>query len=174
MERKPDKPLAFNQQAVLKAEMIAHMVMAQLTPYKIAQAMGMTLYGLKQIMIRPEYQEIEDRVAGRAQKKVEEASDRNLERRMALKVEVEDAVSEAVGLLLKTLREKNDLRAALEILDREPQHQFSKASRSQTEAKAPSTISSAALADAVREADITSKIMRSAENLEPDQTFPKA
>lgn len=87
---------------------------------------------------------------------------------------MEDAVAEAIHVLLGALREKKDLRAALEILDRDPQHQFGKASRSQVETKAPSTISSAALADAVKEADITNKIMRAAEDLNPNETFPKA
>lgn len=166
--------MSLNRQFEIKAELIAHMVVAGVARPKIAKALDLTYHGLDGILSTPEYQTIESRVAGRAKQKMQEITDARMEKRLALKAEVEDAVSEAIGVLLKALREKKDLRAALEILDRDPRHDFTKASRQAEIREKTPAISSEALATAIKEADVTDKIIRAAENLEVNQTFPKA
>lgn len=166
--------MSLNRQFEIKAELIAHMVVAGVARPKIAVALNLTYKGLDGILSTPEYQTIEARVAGRATKQMQEITDRRIEKRLELKTEVEDAVSEAIHLLLQKLRKEKDLRAALEILDRDPRHDFTKASRqAEIREKAPA-ISSEALASAIKEADMTQKIIWAAENLETNQTFPKA
>jgi hypothetical protein len=85
--------------------------------------------------------------------------DARLAKRAEMERDLEDALPEAMQVLLDHVREKRDLRAALEVFDRDPAHQFVKASRTASENQTPA-ISSEALATAVKEAEWTHKIMQ--------------
>jgi len=153
-----------NRQNEMNAELIAQLVVAGVERPKVARSLDMTYPTLDRIMSTPEYQAIEDRVAGRTKKKMEELADERLKTRLGLKVEVEDAVAAAIDVLLRKLRknDKDQLRAALEILDRDPLHQFTKASRQADSRDNAPQLSDEAFAEAVKEAAITRKIVEEA------------
>jgi hypothetical protein len=93
--------------------------------------------------------------------------DTRLAKRAQMETEVEDAVPEALQVLLDNVRKKRDLRAALEVLDRDPCHQFGKAARVPPPVETPQPgISSEALATAIKEADITYNLMKGASALD--------
>jgi len=92
--------------------------------------------------------------------------DAQLAKRAEMGTEVEDAVPEVLQVRLDNMRKKRHLRAALEVLDRDPAHQFSKTPRTQpVDAQTPQ-MSSEALADAIKEADITYNMMKYASALD--------
>jgi hypothetical protein len=144
------------------AEQVARMMVAGMKPHEIAQELGYSYAGLQRIIQCPEYVEIETQV----RKKMNDKMDEVLDRRAEMKKEVEAAVPEAIKLLLDAMREKHDLRAALELLDRDPKRDFVKASRSQPVEPEKTGISSEALASLVRDADLTHKIMQQASALD--------
>jgi len=153
-----------NRQNDMTAELVAQLVVAGVARPKIARALDMTYVALDRIMTTPEYQAIEDRIAARTKKKMEELTDERLKQRLGLKDEVEDAVAEAIDVLLCKLRkkDKDQLRAALEILDRDPLHDFTKASRQvDNRGKTPS-LSPEAFSNAVKEASVTHKMITEA------------
>ena len=116
-----------NHKNDMTAELIAQLVVAGVARPKIARSLDMTYLALDRIMSTPEYHAMENRIAARTKKKMEELADARLEKRLGLKVEVEDAVDEALRVLLAKLNDpdsKEQLRAALEILDRDPLHDF--------------------------------------------------
>src|SRR5262249_6275119 len=121
----------------------------------------------------PEYQTIEERVAKSTIDYMDERLKERINQRIKLGEEMEDAVGEAVKVLLDALRKKKDFRAALEVLDRDPKHMFAKGSR-QMERNSRPVISAEALSDAVKQADVTEKIMKAAERMASDQTIAKA
>ena len=152
-----------NRQNDMTAELIAELVVAGVARPKIARALGMTYLALDRIMSTPEYQAIEDRIAARTKRKMEELADARLEKRLGLKVEVEDAVAKAIDILLAKLTDpKEQLRAALEILDRDPLHDFTKASRQKDPREKAPSISSEAFSNAIKEAGITHTIITEA------------
>jgi hypothetical protein len=145
-----------------KAELIARLHLADLTKREIAKQMEMTYAGIDRIMRTDEYKTIEQQIkAGMIEK-----LDGRLEKRMALKREVEDAVPEAIRVLLDHLRTKRDLKAALEILDRDPHHILGKVSRPTLQQASNPHISSEAMAKAVKDAELTHKLMQAAPVLE--------
>jgi hypothetical protein len=77
--------------------------------------MGMSYEGLIRITRCQEYLQIEERVRNAVVGKM----DAQLAKRAEMGTEVEDAVPEALQVLLDNMRKKRDLRAALEVLDRE-------------------------------------------------------
>jgi hypothetical protein len=150
-----------NRQVEIKAEQIARMVVKGLPRTKIAIEMGMTYDGLTRIFRCEEYIEIETRVRSELLGKM----DQRLAQRARMECEIEDAVPEAMQVLLDNVRKKRDLRAALEVLDREPSGQFSKSRRDERAELKPG-ISSEALANALKEADLTNKIVKHASVLD--------
>ena len=166
--------MPLNRQKEIRAELIANMVVAGVERPKIARALDMTYPNLRQLMSTPEYQIIEERIANQVKGQMDEITSERVKRRLALKEEVEDAVSDAIQVLLQKLRKDKDLRAALEILDRDPQHDFAKGSRqAEVKLKTPA-ISSEAMSNALKEAEITQKIIQAAEKLTGDEKFPEA
>jgi len=147
-----------NRQNEMTAELIAQLVLAGIKPPKIAHALGLRHIQLASIMDTAEYEAVEQRITNHSIQKMQDIADARLERGLALKEEVEDAVGEAIQLLLKKLRKDEDLKAALEILDRDPRHQFAKASRQDPRENAPS-ISAEAFSNAIKEAGITHKMI---------------
>lgn len=160
-----------NRQVEIKAEQIARMIVKGLPKTKIAIEMGMTYDGLQRITRCPEYIAIEDRVRNSLTGKM----DARLAQRARMEADVEDAIPEAMQILLDNVRKKRDLRAALEVLDRDPSGQF-------TKRKAPSApneslatgISSEALATALKEADVTHKIIQAASRSSEDDKIATA
>jgi hypothetical protein len=144
-----------NRQVEIKAEQIARMIVKGLPKTRVAIEMGMTYEGLQRITRCPEYLQIEERVRATVLGKM----DARLDKRAQMEAEVEDAVPEAMKVLLDHVRQKRDLRAALEVLDREPTRTFAKQQRPENATLQPG-ISSEALASALKEADVTQRIMQ--------------
>ena len=110
------------RQVYIKAEQIARMRVKGIPMTRIAIEMGMSYDGLVRITRDPEFLKIEESVRNFVTQKM----DSRLEKRALMEDEVEDAVPEAMAVLLEQVRKKRDLRAALEVLDRDPQRQFAK------------------------------------------------
>jgi Zn-dependent M32 family carboxypeptidase len=87
---------------------------------------------------------------------------------------MEDAMPEAVEVLLQNLRQKHDLKAALEVLDRDPQRQSAKGSRSGQSTNVgvgvQVRIDSQALAQAIDEANKTHEMIERATKSKPALT----
>ena len=128
--------------------------------------MDMSYEGLIRVTRCQEYLQIEERVRNA----VVGTMDARLAKRAEMETEVEDAVPEALQVLLDNVRKKGDLRAALEVLDRDPSHQFGKTARvpPPVDTLKPS-ISSEALASAVKEAEITYNMMKRADALDSEK-----
>jgi hypothetical protein len=80
----------------------------------------------------PEYQDIDAEVRRSALGSMDATLARRTdvaEIREEIRDEMENAVPEAWRVLIHNLRQKRDLKAALEILDRDPQRQFAKGSQ---------------------------------------------
>ena len=139
-----------NHSGEIKADQIARMMVAGMSKTAIARELGMTFQGVTLLMEQPTYQAVEDEIRLRLNRKM----DRYLNKRARLlEQDMEAAVPEALKVLLDRVKQK-DLRAALEVLDREPSHRFTKASRTPDLNKVPA-ISSDALAKAIKEAERT-------------------
>lgn len=122
-----------NRQVEIKCEQIARMVVAGLKATRIAEQINMSYGGLQRILACPEYRVIEAKVRTGVIGKMDSV----LDRRAQLQQEVEDAVPEACKVLLEHVTKKRDLRAALELLDRDPQRTLTKSTR--TEQSMPAT-----------------------------------
>ena len=142
-----------NNQVLIKAKQIARMVIKGIPKTRIAIEMGMSYDGIMRITRCEEYKAIEFEVLN---EKVLDKMDARLEKRAQMEDQVEDTVPEALQVLLDHVKQKRDLKAALEVLDRDPKRQFTKASRN---APPPDPQQAAAdngvLSAAVKEADIT-------------------
>lgn len=125
---------------------------------RIAIEMGMSYDGLYRITKQKEYLEIEEDV----RKDVTGMMDARLAKRAAMEKDMDDAVPEAFQVLLDGVRKKRDLKAALEVLDRDPRRQFTKASRNAPQEAEKALLPSEALASAVKDADVTHTILESA------------
>lgn len=146
------------RQVIIKAEQIARMVVKGMKGTRIAIELGMSYDGIQRILRNPDYLLIEDRI----RKEVLGRMDARLEKRAQMGEEVEDAVPEALAVLLDAVKKKRDLKAALEVLDRDPQRQFAKAKPQQPAAASGPQVSalpSDALAQAMADADITHTIL---------------
>lgn len=156
-----------------KAEQIARMLWQGYGRMRTARMMGMSYEGLLRITKLPEFLDIDAQI----RQQVLGAQDAALAKRAdvsqvrdELNNEMEDAVPEAWRVLMQNLKHKRDLRAALEILDRDPQHQFAKSTRPQQPATVGSvqvTIDSKALVQAVRDADKTHQMIERASTVKP-------
>ena len=111
-----------NRQVYIKAEQIARMRVKGIPMTRICIEMGMSYDGLVRITRDPTFLQIEDAVRQQVTGKM----DARLAQRAQMEDEVEDAVPEAMKVLLENMRAKRDLKAALEVLDRDPQRQFAK------------------------------------------------
>jgi hypothetical protein len=147
------------RQVTIKAEQIARMVVKGMPATKIAIELGMSYDGINRILRNPDYLYIEEQV----RKGVVGKMDARLDRRAQMGEEIEDAVPEALGLLLEAVRKKRDLKAALEVLDRDPQRQFAKSKPTQQAAATTPQVSGLppdALSQAIQDADITHDILK--------------
>lgn len=160
------------RQAYLKAEQIARMMIQGLRMGAIAQRMGMSYEGLLRITKTSEYIQIEDEVRKRVLGQMDAALDKRADIRQQMQDQMEDdAVPEAWKIVIENLKHKRDLKAALEILDRDPQHQFSKGLRPSGEAaqqfnQQHYVVDAKALAQAIQEADATHSIINKAATLQ--------
>ena len=111
-----------NRQVYIKAEQIARMIVKGWSKSKIAVQMGMSYDGLRRITECPEYIQIETAVRQQVTGKMDQV----LDKRAEMSDEIEDAVPDALRVLLDGVRHKHDLRAACEVLDRDPKRQFAK------------------------------------------------
>lgn len=154
-----------NRNVKLKAEQIARYVVGGCPLTRVALEMGMSYDGLLRITRTQEYLDIEDEVRrnvlGAMDAKLAARAD--LRQKMADEME-DDAVPEAFKIVLDNLRKKRDLKTALEVLDRDPRRQFARTNQNADAAgktaSAPAAvqrppIDSTALAEAIKEADIT-------------------
>jgi hypothetical protein len=109
------------------------MIVKGIPKSRIAIEFGMSYDGLTRITYQPEYLKIEEEVRRTMRQKM----DARLEQRAKMEDEVDDALPEAMQVLIDGVRKKKDLRAALELLDRDPMRQFAKGSKSTTGQGAP-------------------------------------
>lgn len=149
-----------NRQVQIKAEQIARMIVMGRKATSIAVEMGMSYDGLQRILRTPEYLQIEEQVRNGNLARM----DARLAKRADLQEEVEDSIPEAMQVLLDHVKQKRDLRAALELLDRDPRAQFAKNTRKPADAgdRQP-VLPSDVLQKAVKDADLTHQIMESAD-----------
>jgi hypothetical protein len=147
------------RRVIIKAEQIARMVVKGMKASRIAIEMGMSYDGVTRILRNPDYLRIEESI----RKGVTAKMDARLDKRAEMGEEIEDAVPEALGVLLEAVKKKRDLKAALEVLDRDPQRQFAKAKPTQPlQPSTPSvgSLPSDALAQAMQDADLTHNILQ--------------
>jgi hypothetical protein len=155
---------------IIKAEQIARMVVKGMNSSRIAIEMGMTSEGVSRILRNPDYLAIEESVRKGTLAKM----DARLEKRAEMGEDVEDAVPEALALLLEAVRKKRDLKAALEVLDRDPQRQFAKGNASRNAQAASPTatptlgsLPADALDQAIKDADLTHNILQTTQAAKP-------
>lgn len=156
-----------NRQVIIKAEQIARMVVKGIPLSRIAVEMGMSYLGLRRITMQPEYLKIEEAIRNEVTSKM----DARLAKRAEMEDDVDDAIPEALSILLDGVRKKRDMRAALELLDRDPSKQFAKNNTHQRIGQ-PSGIpnlSSDLLKAAAKHADATATQVAQA----PPQTQPQ-
>ena len=144
---------------LLKAEQIARMRVQGVPATKIALEMGMSYDGLLRILRTEEYLQIEQDVSGRLLGKMDARLDRRADMRQQVQEEVEDAVPEAMRLIINNLRKKQDLKSALEILERDPKRQFARGTvgtpMQQQAAQVRPPIDRGVLQTAMADADLT-------------------
>lgn len=101
-----------------------------LKDFQVAQLIGLSQGGLSRIIALPEYQEMEAALLETGITKLDEAVAGKAEEMKKL---FAPAVPAAMRTLMETVTQRRDLRAAvaasIEVLDRDPEHTFSKASR---------------------------------------------
>lgn len=156
-----------NRRVEIKAEQIARMVVKGWKGTQIAIEMGMSYDGLQRILRQPEYLAIEQRV----RQEVLGRMDARLAKRAALEEEVEDCVPEAMRILIDQVTKKRDLKAALELLDREPRRQFSKGkpgAQADAGGVAPG-LGNEALGAAIKDADLTHSLIQKKQQVADQQ-----
>jgi hypothetical protein len=146
-----------NRQVEIKCEQIARMIVKGLPKTKIAIEMGMSYDGLMRITRDKDYLFIEENV----RKGVTDKMDARLAKRAEMGGEMEDAVPEAMRILIDQVTKKRDLRAALEVLDRDPRRQFAKSTSTRVDPLQPGTpvMTSEHLSTIVSKADITHQML---------------
>lgn len=163
--------MAMQRRAIIKAEQIARMVVKGMAGTKIAIELGMSYDGVTRILRNPDYLRIEAEVRSGVIGKM----DARLDRRAEMGEEVEEAVPAALAVLLDAVKKKRDLKAALELLDRDPQRQFAKSKPAAVAGatfgdKQHSSLPSDALDQAIKDADLTHNILKQ----NPQQTTKPA
>lgn len=149
-----------NRQVYVKAEQIARLIVKGCKATQIAVEMGMSYPGLMRILHCPEYLKIEESVRAEQVGRL----DARLIQRAALNDDVDDAVPEALGILLEEVKVKRNLRAALEVLDRDPRRQFAKGKAVEVtapgaQAAGATTLTGDALGTAIKDAESTHDIL---------------
>lgn len=149
-----------NRQVYIKCDQIARMIVKGMPKTRIAIEMGMSYDGLVRITRCPEYLTIEEDVRNAVVGKM----DARLAKRASMETEVEDTVPEALRVLIDHVNKKRDLRAALEVLDRDPQRQFAKNATTKpvNPLTAGTPINGDVLSQAVKDADITHTLLQNA------------
>jgi len=148
-----------NKQVEIKCDQIARMIVKGMPKTRIAIEMGMSYDGLQRITRCPEYLTIEEQVRA----SVTGQMDARLAKRAAMETEVEDHVPDAMKVLIDGVVKKRDLRAALELLDRDPKKQFAKGPHAvpvSANGVSASGLNTDALAQAVKDADITHTLLQ--------------
>lgn len=156
-----------NRRVEIKAEQIARLVVKGWKGTQIAIEMGMSYDGLQRILRQPEYLAIEQRV----RQEVLGRMDARLAKRAAMEEEVEDTVPEAMRILIDQVTKKRDLKAALELLDRDPRRQFSKSkpgAQPDASGVAPG-LGSEALGAAIKDADLTHSLIQKKQQVADQQ-----
>lgn len=144
-----------NRQVEIKAEQIARMVVAGMRATRIAEQMQLSYAGLQRILQCQEYIDIETRVRKENIGKMDAA----LDARAQLKNDLDDAVPDALKVLIDQVKQKRDLRAALEVLDRDPKRTFAKGGQQIIQTPAGGQIPQSVLDTAVRDAEHTREIL---------------
>jgi len=161
--------MSMRRNVYIKAEQIARFIIGGTPLTQIALKMGMSYEGLRRIIATDEYQEIEHEVKSRVLGVMDAKLDARTDMRQKLSDEMEDdAVPEAFRILIDNVKKKKDLKAALEVLDRDPRRQFAKgaaaAAAAQSAVQQPQAarpqIDRAALSQAMSEADITHTLLK--------------
>jgi hypothetical protein len=135
------------------------MIVKGFSKSKIAVQMGMSYAGLVRITLDPEYLKIEQAVRNQVLGKMDSV----LDKRAAMENEINDTVPDALRLILDGVRQKHDLRCALEVLDRDPKRQFSKNPNQRNNAIANQDTLPPDLASAAKKADeVMDQILRTA------------
>lgn len=156
-----------NRRVEIKAEQIARLVVKGWKGTQIAIEMGMSYDGLQRILRQPEYLAIEQRV----RQEVLGRMDARLAKRAAMEEEVEDTVPEAMRILIDQVTKKRDLKAALELLDRDPRRQFSKSKQGVQPdggGVAPG-LGGEALGAAIKDADLTHNLIQKKQQVADQQ-----
>lgn len=153
-----------NRQVTIKCEQIARMIVKGIPKTRIALEMGMSYDGLQRITRVPEYLAIEESVRNAVIGKM----DARLAKRAEMDTEMEDHVPEAMKVLLEAVTKKRDLRAALEVLDRDPKKQFARV-RVDQQTTVPG-LPTETLAAAVKEADLTHTILQNSQQVQTLQS----
>jgi hypothetical protein len=152
--------MASSKAVVAKAEEIARQLLKGRSPQSTARQMGMSYEALIRITATAEYQEIEAGVAKTLGDKAVKAGPRS-----RIQEEMEELIPQAFRVLQEKL-EKRDLKAALEILDRDPERQLAKGRDGSQPAPVSGGvkvhIDSKALAQAVKEANQTYELIEKA------------
>jgi hypothetical protein len=153
--------MASSKAVVEKAEEIARQLLKGRSPQSTARQMGMSYEALVRITATAEYQEIEAGVAKTLGEKAIKVGPRT-----RIQEEMEELIPQAFRVLQEKL-EKRDLKAALEILDRDPERQLAKGRDGGQPAAPTSTgvkvhIDSKALAQAVKDANETYELVERA------------
>jgi hypothetical protein len=171
-----------NRTVRIKAEQIARFVVNSVPLTRIAVEMGMSYDGIVRICRTREYLEIEEEVRGKLLGQMDAKLSKRADLRASMAEEMEDeAVPEAWKIVLDNLRKRRDLKTALEILDRDPKRQFARGAAgagagAQAQAANPEAvrpaIDSVALAQAVREADVTHTLIKQAEQIKKNEVKP--
>lgn len=124
----------------MKLEQIARLRVAGNKDLAIAEEIGLSYAGLARILALPEYKECEARVHDELIGKMDNAlADSRTElirkkKAEALKQQIRDAVPDALQNVLDAVQQKRDLRASLELLDRDPDCVAIKRNKSTVEA----------------------------------------
>lgn len=148
-----------NRNVEIQSKQIAEMIAHGVPRPQIAREMGLTFEGLKRILRCVEYLDIESKV--REEVAAEWAN--RLKKRTEMELELENLLPEAMAVLAEHVREKRDLRAAMEVLERDPIHQFAKVSRVDIKEAANPIMSGEALASALKQADRSHRIIEASE-----------
>lgn len=116
----------------------------------VATLVGLSTSGLSRIIALPEYQEIERQLLDGGITKLDEAV---AEKHEEMKKLFAPAVPAAMRTLVEVVTQRRDLRAAvaasIEVLDRDPDRNFTKASRHDAEAQRANMVPSSVMASAM-------------------------
>lgn len=152
----------------IKLEQIARLRVAGAKDTKIAEQIGISYGGLTRIIALDEYKEVEDRVATEVLGHMDAAlvdSRTQLIRRQkveALREEIRNTIPDALTNLLDAVKTKRDLRASLELLDRDPDCVAVKRSKADvTSVAGPThgTVSAATVESIRKDADATRDLL---------------